>query len=245
MARDQRQNVRVGLECWHASIALKLSCRSARIFLEMSDVAPKADLDASAATVDETALLTLLRDGDAAAFERLVREYSGRMLSVTRRFLANEEDAQDAVQEAFLSAFKALDRFEGQSRLGTWLHRIAVNAALMKLRTRKSRPTERSADDLLPKFLEDGHQAVPAVEWRDGGLAALERSETRALVRRSIDALPESFRIVLLLRDIEEKDTEETAELLGMTPNAVKTRLHRARQALRTLLDPHLRGASL
>ena len=207
----------------------------------MSQMPPDADVVADLPS-DEQALLERLRAGEAAAFEQLVRDHGGRMLAVVRRFLGSEEDAQDAVQEAFLSAFKALDRFEGQSRLGTWLHRIAVNAALMKLRSRKSRPNEQSADDLLPKFLEDGHQAAPASEWRNGGLAALEKAETRDLVRRSIDELPESYRIVLLLRDIEEKDTEETAQLLGMTPNAVKTRLHRARQALRALLDPHLRG---
>lgn len=211
----------------------------------MSNVLPDIEAGEGGLPGDETALLASLRAGDAAAFERLVRDYGGRMLAVTRRFLANDEDAQDAVQEAFLSAFKALDRFEGQSRLGTWLHRIAVNAALMKLRTRKSRPQEQSADELLPQFHADGHQAHPTSGWRDEGLAALERRETRDLVRRSIENLPENYRIVLLLRDIEGKDTEETAELLGMTPNAVKTRLHRARMALRELLDPHLRGASL
>lgn len=211
----------------------------------MSDVLTDIEAGDGGLPGDETALLAALRTGDDAAFERLVRDYGGRMLAVTRRFLASEEDAQDAVQEAFLSAFKALDRFEGQSRLGTWLHRIAVNAALMKLRTRKSRPQEQSADDLLPQFKDDGHQIHPTYGWRDEGLAALERKEDREIVRRSIENLPENYRIVLLLRDIEGRDTEETAELLGMTPNAVKTRLHRARQALRELLDPHFRGAAL
>jgi RNA polymerase sigma-70 factor, ECF subfamily len=209
----------------------------------MSDVLSEAEREGGGLPADQAALLTRLRAGDPAAFEELVREYGGRMLAVTRRFLVNEEDSQDAVQEAFLSAFRALDRFEGHSQLGTWLHRIAVNAALMKLRTRKSRPQEQSAEDLLPQFRDDGHQAMPASGWVGDGLSALENKETRQLVRQSIDRLPENYRTVLLLRDIEEKDTEETAELLGMTPNAVKTRLHRARQALRSLLDPHLRGA--
>jgi RNA polymerase sigma-70 factor (ECF subfamily) len=209
----------------------------------MSDVLSEAEREGGGLPADQAALLARLRTGDAAAFEELVREYGGRMLAVTRRFLVNEEDSQDAVQEAFLSAFRALDRFEGHSQLGTWLHRIAVNAALMKLRTRKSRPQEQSAEELLPQFQADGHQAMPASGWVGDGLSALENKETRQLVRQSIDRLPENYRTVLLLRDIEEKDTEETAELLGMTPNAVKTRLHRARQALRKLLDPHLRGA--
>jgi RNA polymerase sigma-70 factor (ECF subfamily) len=209
----------------------------------MSDVLSEAEREGGGLPADQAALLARLRAGDADAFEKLVRDFGGRMLAVTRRFLVNEEDSQDAVQEAFLSAFRALDRFEGNSQLGTWLHRIAVNAALMKLRTRKSRPQEQSAEELLPQFRDDGHQAMPASGWLGDGVSALEKKETRQLVRQSIDRLPENYRTVLLLRDIEEKDTEETAELLGMTPNAVKTRLHRARQALRTLLDPHLRGA--
>jgi RNA polymerase sigma-70 factor (ECF subfamily) len=188
----------------------------------------------------EEALLAGLRAGDAAAFEQLVRRYSPRLLVTARRILGNEEDARDALQDAFLSAFRALDTFAGQSRLSTWLHRIAVNAALMRLRSRKRKP-ERPITELLPRFAEDGHQAEPAAPWV-GVDRALERQETRALVRRHIDELPDSYRTVLLLRDIEGLDTEETARQLGVNEGVVKTRLHRARQALRTLLDPHFRG---
>lgn len=188
----------------------------------------------------EQSLLAGLRAGDEAAFERVVRLYSPRLLAAARRILQNEDDALDAVQEAFLSAFRSLDGFAGQARLSTWLHRIAVNAALMKLRTRKRKP-ERSIGDLLPSFLEDGHQAQPAVAW-DSADRALERQETRIRVRSAIDELPESYRTVLILRDIEGLDTEQAAEQLGVTVGVVKTRLHRARQALRTLLDPYFRG---
>jgi RNA polymerase sigma-70 factor, ECF subfamily len=189
---------------------------------------------------DEEALLAGLRAGDAASFEQVVRRYSPRLLVTARRILGNEEDARDALQDAFLSAFRALDTFAGQSRLSTWLHRIAVNAALMRLRSRKRKP-ERPITELLPRFAEDGHQAEPAAPWV-GVDRALERQETRALVRRHIDELPDSYRTVLLLRDIEGLDTEETARQLGVNEGVVKTRLHRARQALRTLLDPHFRG---
>jgi RNA polymerase sigma-70 factor (ECF subfamily) len=161
---------------------------------------------------------------------------------VTRRLVRNEEDARDAVQDAFVSAFRSLDKFQGQARLSTWLHRIAVNAALMRIRTRRRKP-EETLDELLPKFQEDGHQADPAVFWKLSYDDGVERAETRQLVRRCIDRLPETYRTVLLLRDIEELDTEETARMLGVTGNAVKIRLHRARQALRTLLDPYLREA--
>ncbi len=189
---------------------------------------------------DEAALLERLRAGEEAAFEELARAYGGRLLAVARRFLASEEDARDAVQDAFLSAFRSLDRFQGDSRVSTWLHRIVVNAALMKLRTRRRKP-ELPIEELLPGFLEDGHLARPAVEWEKTADVLTERKEIRGLVHESIQQLPESYRTVLLLRDIEELDTEQTARLVGISANAVKTRLHRARQALRGLLEPHLR----
>ena len=198
--------------------------------------------DGPAALAAEDTLVARLRAGEEGAFEELVRSHGGRMLSVARRLLRDPDDAQDAVQDAFLSAFRSLDKFEGSARLSTWLHRIVVNAALMKLRTRRRKP-ETSIEDLLPRFLEDGHPAQPAVEWKLPADQALERTQLLDLVRRRIDELPETYRIVLLLRDVEDLDTAETAEVLGIAPNAVKTRLHRARQALRTLLDGDLRGA--
>jgi RNA polymerase sigma-70 factor (ECF subfamily) len=182
-----------------------------------------------------------LRAGDGSAFEELVRAHGARVLAVTRRFLRSEEDARDAVQETFLSAFKSIAGFHEGSKLSTWLHRIAVNAALMKLRAQRRKP-EEPIDELLPRFRKDGHRADPAPAWRDSADTALQRQETRLLVRQCIDRLPEGHRTVLLLRDIEELNTEETARLLEITPNAVKVRLHRARQALRELLDPHFSG---
>jgi RNA polymerase sigma-70 factor (ECF subfamily) len=179
-------------------------------------------------------LLARLRQGDDDAFAELTRRYGGRMLAVARRMLRNEDDARDAVQEAFVAAFKSLDGFAGESKMSTWLHRIVVNAALMRLRTKRRKP-EQAIEDLLPNFDETGHWAVdvPPVEIPAD---ALERGEVRAIVRRCIDRLPESHRAVLLLRDIEELDSEETAAVLGLTTSAVKSRLHRARQALHTLL---------
>ncbi len=189
----------------------------------------------------EGELLAALRCGDEGAYQELVVTYGGRLLAVCRRFLAQEDDARDALQDAFFQAFKALPRFAGQAQLATWLHRIAVNACLMKLRSRRARP-EEPIEPLLPRFLEDGHQERSSIEWSEP-LAAVERAEVRALVRGAIDRLPASYREVLLLRDIEELDTAETSALLGISENAVKIRLHRARQALRELLDPHLRPA--
>ena len=191
--------------------------------------------------LEEARLLSALRQGEDSAYEQLVRAHGGRLLAVARRFMRNPEDAQDVVQEAFISAFRSLERFEGTARLSTWLHRIVVNAALMKLRSRRRAP-EESIEDLLPKFLEDGHQVHPSQEWSMTCEEAMQQGETRELVRRCIDRLPEAYRTVLLLRDIEEVDTQEAARILGISENAVKIRLHRARQALRGLLDPHFRG---
>lgn len=202
------------------------------------------DVVAWSATVaheaDERAMLAALRSGDDRAYERLVSEHGGRMLAVARRMLRNDEESRDALQEAFLLAFRGLPRFEGQSRLSTWLHRIVVNASLMKLRSRRAHP-EESIEPLLPTFLDDGHSTDSYCDWSESADRLLERSEVCGLVRASIDRLPATYRTVLLLRDIEELDTGEVAEMLGISANAVKIRLHRARQALRELLDPQLR----
>jgi RNA polymerase sigma-70 factor (ECF subfamily) len=192
--------------------------------------------------MDDARLAERLRAGDAAAFDELVESAAGRMLSVARRMLHTEQDAEDAVQEAFLNAFRSIGRFDGRSKLTTWLHQITVNACLMKLRTRRRRP-ERSIESLLPAFLDAGHQASPAAGWREGGAEADESEQVRGLVRASLEELPDAYRTVLVLRDAEGLDTDETAAVLGITPEAVRTRLHRARQALKTLLDPHFAGS--
>lgn len=198
--------------------------------------------ESAAAASDDKALLGRLRAGDEAAYEELVRAHGGRMLAVARRFMRSEEDARDAVQDAFLSAFRGVERFEGNARISTWLHRIVVNAALMKLRTRRRKP-EQSIEELLPSFMEDGHMSAPAAPWRNDEMDAIERRQLASVMTEAIESLPDSYRNVLVLRDIEDLDTEETAQAMGISPGAVKTRLHRARQALRGLLEPHLREA--
>jgi RNA polymerase sigma-70 factor (ECF subfamily) len=185
--------------------------------------------------LQEAELLEALRAGREDAFETLVRAHSGRMLSVCRRILRNDEEARDAVQEAFVSAFRGISSFEGSSLLGTWLHRIAVNASLMRLRSKKRRP-EESIDELLPTFKDDGHAQIEPRDFSPTALQMVETRETREFVRDCIDRLPEMHRVVLLLRDIEEMDTSEAAEVLGVSEGVVKVRLHRARHALRRLL---------
>ena len=184
------------------------------------------------------ALLDWLRARDDSAYEELVRTHTARLLAVARRILGSSEDARDAVQETFLSAFQSLDWFREEANLATWLSRIAVNHCLMRLRTRRRKP-EESIEPLLPSFLPDGHQTRESAPWEVSFATDVERREVFGLVRRAIDRLPSSYRTVLLLRDIEELSTGEVARLLGVNANTVKVRLHRARQALRTLLEPH------
>jgi RNA polymerase sigma-70 factor (ECF subfamily) len=183
----------------------------------------------------ERDLVIRLQRGDEAAYDILVREYGGAMLAVARRLLRNDEDAREAVQEAFLQAFRAIGHFRVEARLSTWLHRIVVNAALMRHRTASRRP-EVMIDDLLPQFAADGHHASEVDSLPATAETLLVNAETRAQVRACVAQLPDQFRAVVVLRDLEELSTSETARVLGISENAVKIRLHRARMALRTLL---------
>ena len=196
--------------------------------------------------MDESTLVARLKAGDGQAFEEIVRAYGGRLLAVARRYVRTEEDAQDVVQSAYLNAFRAIGQFEESAQLATWLHRIVVNTALMRLRSRRRRP-EESIEELLPAFLEDGHHVEQFSDWGTRADELIERGEARAAVRACIDRLPDNYREVLLLRDIEELSTQEVAASLGMTATAVKVRLHRARQALSTLLrrDPVLAAGNV
>ncbi len=178
---------------------------------------------------DEAELIVRLRTGDNAAYEHLFRTHAGAMMAVARRFFGDTDDAAEAVQDAFVSAFKAMTVFEGTAKLGTWLHRITVNACLLKLRGRK-----RSR--LVPL----GEGEVASAAGCDSGLS---QAETCTRVRACVEQLPEAYRAVIRLRDLEGLSTEETAARLGVNSGAVKTRLHRARQALKSILEPQFANA--
>lgn len=188
-------------------------------------------------SIDDAEFVAALKSGDARAFEHLVRDQGARMLSVARRMMKDDAAAQDCVQEAFLSAHRAIAKFEPHGSLGGWLHRITVNACLMRLRSAK-RLAETSIDELMPTFRDDGLRlGEPRTEIRDPE-SELETAQVRRYVREKIDELPDGYRIVLLLRDIEGYSTRETADAMGIGEGAVKVRLHRARAALKTLVEP-------
>src|SRR5258708_24089169 len=177
----------------------------------------------------EAAFVARVQAGDGGAFETLVRSHTPVLLRVARRFMRCEEDARDALQDAFVSAFRSIGRFASNAQLSTWLYRIQINACLMRLRSQRRRP-EEDIEQHLPRFLEDGHQAEPSVPWAESAESVLQRAELCNLVRSSIDRLPDTYRVVLLLRDIEKRSTKKAAELLDGTSNAIKVRLHLHRQ---------------
>ena len=178
---------------------------------------------------------------DAVAAEQLVRDNIAWMLALAERMLRDRSLAEDAVQEAFISALRGLSRFEGRSSIKTWLHRITVNASLTKLRQLK-RLGEKSIDEYLPEFDRQDCRIEAPWSYLASVQEILENAELQARVNAGIDELPDSYRIVLQLRDIEGYATSEVAALLEISEANVKVRLHRARAALKKLLEPILRG---
>lgn len=198
--------------------------------------ATRSESGAASHTSGEAELLAALRRGDEAAFATLVATHGGRMLAVARRIAPSE--AEDVVQEAFLSAFKAIGGFDGRSLLGTWLHRITVNAALSRERKRRSAPAE-SIEHFLPQF-EDGHHREQPRAWHGVTNEGERRVEDREVLVRALAQLPPEYREVVLLRDVEGLESKAVAERLGISDALVRQRLHRARQALVKLIDPSL-----
>lgn len=161
------------------------------------------------------------------------------MLAVATRILRDADLAQDAVQLAFVQIFKKIDQFEGRSKLRSWMHRITVNEALMLLR-KTNRFKETSIDHLLPEFDQSGCRIDDTLGSDQSSEATLNTKQVNDIVREKIDELPEQYRIVLILRDMEGYSTAEVAEMLDLTQANTKVRLHRSRAALKKLLDPHM-----
>lgn len=189
----------------------------------------------------DTDALAQLKAGDVALARRVVVQHAPMMLQAALRVLRSRADAEDAVQEAFASAFQKLYTVEDPSALSAWLRRIAVNAAISAYRKRR-RAGEDPIDDWLPKFNTEGWRLYPGKPMSLEGDEKLISEQTAETVRSAIDRLPESHRVVIVLRDLEDMTTREAAEALGIEENALKVRLHRARAALRTLLEPVWRG---
>jgi RNA polymerase sigma-70 factor (ECF subfamily) len=190
---------------------------------------------ASRPASDQASLVEGLRRGDALAYERLYRDHGARMLAVARRYLPVMQDAEDAVQDAMVSLVRAIGTFEGNASFTTWLHRVVVNASLMRVRTRSRRP-----ETSLQAVVEGPDEGAPrsSARWSVTASQALEREDLRQLVLAGIRALPETYRVPLLLRDVEELDMATICTGLGVGLSTLKTRLSRARALLRRNLEP-------
>ncbi len=199
-------------------------------------------LNTAPMAMSEAVLVDGLKRGEDAAFAALLRQHGDYLYRVALRITRNETEAGEAVQEALIGTFRSIRTFEARSSLKTWLHRLVVNSALMRLRVIE-RKSEVSIDELDPPIDEERDE--PTWRFVESVEATLTRDSVRAAVTRAIDQLPEQYRILIVLRDIEGYDTREAAELLGDTEGNVKVRLHRARSALKRLLEPLYRGEAL
>jgi RNA polymerase sigma-70 factor (ECF subfamily) len=187
----------------------------------------------SLAGIEESALVTQAREGDTAAFAELVRRYEGKIFRLAQHITQNREDAEDVLQESFMKAYEHLEQFKGDSKFYTWIVRIAVNQALMKLRRRK---TDKSVS--IDETIDTGEDTVvrEIAAWGEDPEQSFSREELGGILDKAIESLEPLYRSVFVLRDIEELSTEETAEALGLSVPAVKSRLLRARLQLREKL---------
>lgn len=192
---------------------------------------------AKAPSFDDLALAEQAKQGSKQAFTELVERYAARVFRVARHITKNDQDAEDVLQETFLKAFSRLDQFEGGSKFYTWLVRIAVNEALMKIRRQKRHATV-SLDQELET--DDGSLVREVRSAGEDPEQHYGREELRTRIEDAIDGLSETYRAVFVLRDVEGLSTDETAQMLGLSISAVKSRLLRARQQLRQKLHWHL-----
>ena len=190
----------------------------------------------SSETIDESELIARIQAGDKAACDECIAIHSPTLNRLLLRLLGNEQDAEDALQETFLNAFRAIDNFEGRSSLSTWLYRIAYNTAMMRLRGPKTKTV--SVEETLDET--PGYIPRQLFDWCCLPEETYDSEEVQTELRQAIAAMPESLQLVFTLRELEGMSTAETADTLDISPSAAKVRLHRARQWLRDTLGPIL-----
>jgi len=193
-----------------------------------------------AAMANESALIARILAGETQLFHQLIRPYEKLVYVTIFAIVKNETEAEDAAQETMINAFRHLASFRGDAKFSTWLVTIAMNEARKRLRKLKA-GAEDSLDDTKEESEGDYTPAV-LTDWREIPLAALERKELREKLREAVAMLPEKYREVFVLRDIEELNQEETAAALGINVTLVKVRLHRARMMLQKMLVPYLKS---
>jgi RNA polymerase sigma-70 factor, ECF subfamily len=193
----------------------------------------------------DASLVEALRRGDPPAAEDLVAAYGDRSCRLATRITGNAQDAEEAVQDAFLSVIRKIDTFRGDSAFGSWLYRIVANASYQRCQRRRGRDADISLDTLLPVFDEHGRHVAPVADWSMSVDDPARQTELRMALSTAIEELPAHYRAVLLLRDVEGLSNQEVAETLGLNVANVKTRVHRARLFLRKRLEAHLSIAAV
>jgi RNA polymerase sigma-70 factor (ECF subfamily) len=186
-------------------------------------------------------LIGKIHNGDRKAFTALVKRYEETVYRFSFKICRDPAKAEEAMQDTFINVFRKLDSFDGTSKFSTWLYAIVTNNCRMKHRQRKSRAVEESLDELMdPSFTEDGKMAREIAQWDDTPEDRMLGKELREVLERAIARLPEDYRLVFVLRDIDGNSTEETASIMGISVEAAKSRLRRARAFLRDQLDPYM-----
>ena len=191
----------------------------------------------------DAALVEALRREDPEAPEQLVETYGDRVYRLALRITGSNEDAEEAAQDALWTAARKISTFKGESAFGSWLYRIAANAAYQKLRARKSKAHEIAIDDVLPTFDDDGRHFEPMADWSDRVDEQALQGELRRVLGDAIDRLPPDYRTALVLHDVEGLSNPDIAEALGISLPAVKSRVHRSRLFVRKSLAEYMKTA--
>lgn len=188
--------------------------------------------------LDEQTLVELLRKKDKEAQEYFVKFYYANMTAIAHRYLNNREDIKDVIQESFISAIRKIHQFQGRSALKTWLTTIVVNNCLMRIRNEKKN-MEVPAEEYMPRFDSDGFRVDENVSIKQSPEELVNDKQNRQFIKESLDRLPDHYRAIILLRDIQGYSEKEAAKLLDLTEANAKSRLHRARLMLKKFLQEY------
>ena len=196
----------------------------------MSFSQPKEDKET------EESLVRDLQNGNLEAYDKIAEIYQKKIYGLSFNLTRNQMDAQDVTQEVLLTLFRKINMFQGKSAFSSWVYRIAVNASYMKLRSKKKEPNV-SIDELMPSFNSAGFQQEKIQDWSENTESLIFTKETRDVIDKAVNLLPEKEKVVFILRDVEGLSSEKAGEILDLTVPAVKSRLHRARLFLRKKLS--------
>jgi len=189
----------------------------------------------------EEILVKEFQEGNLEAYDQIAERYQKKIYGLSFNLCRNQMDAQDVTQEVLLTLYKKINTFQGKSAFSSWVYRITLNATYMKLRSKKKEPNV-SLDDMMPSFNGSGFHQEKIQDWSESTESLLFTNETKEIIQKAVDLLPEKEKVVFVLRDVDGLSTEKVSEILDLTIPAVKSRLHRARLFLRKKLSNYFEG---